>query len=229
MICGGGWQNRTSREQERGGASENVHTRVPTRTDEQLLTAYREGDSDALRQLIVRHQDDLLRFLIRLTGDRAAAEDVFQEAFLQVHISADTFDPTRRFKPWLFTIAANKARDYLRKKNRRQEVDLSAPVSRGGGDDGGQTFVDLMQIDIAPPAQGLEDAERDRLVQQAIDRMPHTLKEILLLAYFNRLSYAQIAEELDIPLGTVKSRLHAAVASFAKNWKQATEARQQAG
>ncbi len=168
--------------------------------------------------LIQRHQEDLLRFLVRLTGDRQAAEDVFQETFLQVHISADTFDATRRFKPWLFTIAANKARDMLRKRVRRQEVDLSAPVNRDP-DGGGQTFVDLMEVSVPSPGDGLQDQERDTLVQKAVDRMPQSLKEILLLAYFQKFSYAQIAEDLDIPLGTVKSRLHAAVASFAKHWQ----------
>lgn len=190
---------------------------VATRTDEQLLASYREGEVDAMRQLIIRHQDDLLRFLIRLCGDRQMAEDVFQEAFLQVHISADTFDTSRRFKPWLFTIAANKARDMLRKRSRRQEVDLAAPI--GSSDGGGTTLIDLLEIDLPSPAQGITDRERDDLVQRAIDLMPHPLKEILLLAYFNRLSYAQIAEELDIPLGTVKSRLHSAVATFARNWQ----------
>jgi RNA polymerase sigma-70 factor (ECF subfamily) len=190
------------------------------RTDEQLLQDYREGDTQAFRTLITRHQDDLLRFLVRLTGDRQAADDIFQETFLQVHISADTFDPARRFKPWLFTIAANKARDLLRKRVRRQEVDISAPVNRnGGGDSGGQTFVDLMEVDVPPPDEGLEARERDQQVQEAINRMPLSLREILLLAYFQRLSYAQIADELGIPLGTVKSRLHSAVASFARNWK----------
>ena len=191
---------------------------MSARNDEQLLEAYRDGDIPAFRTLIQRHQDDLLRFLVRLTGDRQTAEDVFQETFLQVHISADTFDATRRFKPWLFTIAANKARDMLRKKLRRQEVDLSAPVNRDPAE-GGQTFIDLMEVSIPPPDEGLQSQERDQLVQKAVDRMPQSLKEILLLAYFQRLSYAQIAEELDIPLGTVKSRLHSAVASFAKQWQ----------
>jgi RNA polymerase sigma-70 factor (ECF subfamily) len=191
---------------------------LPKRSDEQLLEDYRGGDLEAFRLLISRHHDDLLRFLIRLTGDRQAADDVFQEAFLQVHISADTFDPTRRFKPWLFTIAANKARDLLRKRVRRQEVDLSAPVGGNSSGGSGQTFVDLMEIDVPTPGQGLEARERDEMVQRAVDRMPAALKEILLLAYFQRLSYSQIAEELEIPLGTVKSRLHSAVAAFAKQW-----------
>src|ERR1044071_2422135 len=77
--------------------SRRRRTRYPSalskRTDEQLLEDYRGGDLEAFRLLIGRHHDDLLRFLIRLTGDRQAADDVFQEAFLQVHISADTFAP----------------------------------------------------------------------------------------------------------------------------------------
>lgn len=188
-----------------------------TRTDEQLLEAYRTGEAAAFRTLIERHQDELLRFLIRLTGSRSAAEDVFQETFLQVHLSADTFDATRRFRPWLFTIAANKARDHLRKRARRQTLDLSAPVP-GSDSRSGATFVDLMEVDIPPPDSAMDAAERDRMVQEAIDRLPWSLKEILLLAYFQRLSYAQIADELQIPLGTVKSRLHSAVASFARSW-----------
>lgn len=165
-----------------------------------------------------------MRFLTRLTGDRQMAEDVFQETFLQVHLSADTFDATRRFKPWLFTIAANKARDLLRKRSRRQTFELSAPLegSGNGGEGGGPAFVDLMEVDVPPPDGRMDDAERNALVQKAIDRMPWMLREILLLTYFQRLSYAQVAEELGIPLGTVKSRLHAAVAGFAKQWMEVT-------
>jgi RNA polymerase sigma-70 factor (ECF subfamily) len=196
--------------------------RVGQTTDEQLFERYRAGDTEAFRTLIERYHDDLYRFLYRLLGDRVAAEDVFQEAFLQVHVSAHSFDASRRFRPWLFTIAANKGRDYLRKKGRRQTMDLSAPVS---GDDGsrGATFVDLMKIDTPSPDAGLDKQETDRLVQAALGRMSPTLREILLLAYFQRLSYAQIAEDLGIPLGTVKSRLHAAVASFAGHFERVSK------
>jgi RNA polymerase sigma-70 factor (ECF subfamily) len=199
-------------------------------TDEQLLDRYRQGDEKAFRALIERYHDDLMRFLVRLTGDRQAAEDVFQETFLQVHLSADKFDPTRRFKPWLFTIAANKGRDMLRKKSRRQTMDLSAPVGGndgggggGAGDGNGVTFVDLMEIDVPAPDAALDAQERDQMVQQALGKLAHPLREILLLAYFQRLSYIQIAEELGIPLGTVKSRLHAAVAAFAKAWSTVSQ------
>ena len=74
-------------------------------------------------------------------------------------------------------------------------------------------------MDTEGPGDRLSDSERDDLVQQAVNALSPTLREILLLAYFQRLSYAQIADDLGIPLGTVKSRLHAAVAGFAKNWR----------
>jgi len=193
-------------------------------SDEHIFERYRAGEPEALRTLIERHHDDLLRFLTRLLGDRIAAEDVFQDAFLQVHISQDTFDTSRRFRPWLFTIAANKGRDYLRKKGRRRTVDLSAPV--GSGSDGREaTFMDLMEIDIPSPGDPMDNAERDTEVQLALDGLSPPLREILLLAYFQRLSYSQIADDLGIPLGTVKSRLHSAVASFARQWNLRTRAR----
>lgn len=192
---------------------------MPFPSDEVLFEQHRTGDANAMRSLIQRHQPELLRFLTRLMGDPAAADDVFQEAFLQAHLSSDTFDPTRRFRPWLFTIAANKARDHLRKKGRRRTLELSASVD--GSDDGSSgSFVDLMEVNVPAPSDGMEAAETSAMVQRALDRVPPLLREILLLAYFQRLSYVQVSDELGIPLGTVKSRLHAAVGSFAKQWKE---------
>ena len=82
-----------------------------------------------------------------------------------------------------------------------------------------------MEMDIPAPSASMLEDERDRLVQQVVDVLPDHHREILLLAYFQRLSYSQMAESLEIPIGTVKSRLHAAVALFAKHWKAAAEAR----
>ncbi|MEL7473798.1 MAG: sigma-70 family RNA polymerase sigma factor, partial [Planctomycetota bacterium] len=83
-------------------------------------------------------------------------------------------------------------------------------------------LVDLLEIDIPSPSSELEAEDLSRRVQQSLDTLTPTLREILLLAYFQKLSYLQIAEELGIPLGTVKSRLHSAVASFGRAWKQQT-------
>ena len=189
-------------------------------SDEEVFVLFREGDTAAYRTLIERYHDDLLRFLTRLVGDRAAAEDLFQETFLQVHQSADTFDATRRFRPWLFTIAANKGRDLLRKKGRRRTVELSDPIR---GSDRGTTLVDLMEVDVPSPDARVDLAERDRMVQDALAELGAPLKEVLLLGYFQRLSYQQIADDLGIPLGTVKSRMHAAVAAFARAWQRVSK------
>ena len=188
---------------------------IDPRTDEDLLADYLDGEVAAFRALVERYHDPLLRFLIRLSGGRAAAEDVFQETFLQVHQSAATFDGSKRFKPWLFTIAANKGRDALRRRQRRPAMSLSAGIDA----DSERSFVDLLEIDVPDVSERLDQQELAAAVQRAIDRLTPRLKEVLLLAYFQKLGYQQIAEVLGIPLGTVKSRLHAAVASFAKAWQ----------
>tara|TARA_X000000368_G_scaffold416564_1_gene410786 strand:- start:886 stop:1491 length:606 start_codon:yes stop_codon:yes gene_type:complete len=186
------------------------------RTDEELLSAHIEGDSSAFPDLMERYKNDLLHFLIRFVGSQAAAEDVFQDAFLQVHISAETFDPNRRFKPWLFTIAANKGRDWHRKYSKRTVMSLSQEV---GGDGDGARFVDLMESNQELPDAKLLDSEQIDSVRNAVDELPSHLREILLLSYFQQMSYLQIAESLQIPLGTVKSRLHSAVAAFSAAWQ----------
>ncbi|MDY7109670.1 MAG: sigma-70 family RNA polymerase sigma factor [Planctomycetota bacterium] len=202
----------------RRGRPTSTERPVHDESDESLLAAYLRGDRSAFRVLIDRYRDELVHFLTRFLGTRAAAEDVFQETFLQVHLSGDRFDPQRRFKPWLFTIAANKARDYHRKHGRRGALSLSASID---GDEAGQRFVDLMEADLPSPDTPVLDAERSRLVKSVVDSMPPHLREILLLSYFQRLSYNQIADALEIPLGTVKSRLHTAVAAFARAWMAA--------
>ena len=188
---------------------------TPKVSDEQLIDRYRVGETQAFEALIQRYRQELFHFLIRFAGNRAAAEDVFQETFLQVHLSIETFDTSRRFKPWLFTIAANKARDYLRRMARHHAAPLSAPV----GEADGQTFADFLEADLPQPGDAMEDAEMADRVRQAVEQMPDHLREILLLSYFQKFSYNQIAEVLGIPLGTVKSRLHAAVGTFAQKWK----------
>lgn len=187
------------------------------RSDELLLHSYLQGDRAAFEELIGRYRDEMLHFLMRFLGSRAAAEDVFQETFLQIHLSANTFDIERRFKPWLFTIATNKARDYHRKHRRRTTLSLDASA---GDPQDSVGFVDLLDADLPTPDSPIVDSERSRLVKQVVDELPPHFREILLLAYFQRMSYGQIAGALDIPLGTVKSRLHSAVGAFGDAWRR---------
>lgn len=187
------------------------------RTDEQLLDDYRHGDKSSFASLVNRYQRELYHFLVRFLGNRASAEDVFQETFLQVHQSADQFDPQRRFRPWLFTIAANKARDLIRSQARRPANPLQATISPNDEESG--EFIDLMSSTAELPGEPMEKQELQRQVQETVTTMPEHLREILLLSYFHQFPYRQISEILDIPLGTVKSRLHAAVAHFADRWR----------
>jgi RNA polymerase sigma-70 factor (ECF subfamily) len=174
-------------------------------------------------QLVERYQRELFHFLVRFLGDRAAAEDVFQETFLQVHQSAEQFDPQRRFRPWLFTIAANKARDLMRSQARRPTNPLQASISPGDEESG--QFIDLMEASAPMPSEPMEQEELQRLVQGTVMGMPEHLREILLLSYFHQFPYKQISDILQIPLGTVKSRLHAAVAYFADRWRAQNESK----
>lgn len=205
------------REASDAGSIDPSHFAREDRTDEQLLADYRGDDKPAFAHLVSRYQRELYHFLVRFLGNRAAAEDVFQETFLQVHQSAEQFDLQRRFRPWLFTIAANKARDLIRSQARRPTSPLQASVNPGESDSG--EFIDLMQSAASMPSEPMERQELQQQVQQTVQGMPEHLREILLLSYFHQFPYKQISEILDIPLGTVKSRLHAAVAHFADRWR----------
>lgn len=185
-------------------------------TDEQLLANYTRGDHAAFAELVRRYQQELFAFLQRFVGDAATAEDLFQETFVQVHRNAESFDPERRFRPWLFTIAANKARDYLRSAGRRTTQSLDNVT---GSDEEATTFLDLMQSSAPPPVSELVAAEDIAKVQEVLKAMPAIYREVLVLSYFHRFAYKEMADMLGVPLGTVKSRLHAALAYFAKAWK----------
>jgi RNA polymerase sigma-70 factor (ECF subfamily) len=185
-------------------------------SDEELLARHARGEPNHFQILVQRYSGELYRFLARFTGSRVMADDVVQETFLQVHLAASSFDPSRRFKPWLFTIAANKARDMLRSKARKPEIPLDATI-RDSEDS--QTFRAFLADQASGPPERLEASEERALVRQVVDQMPSNLREVLILGYFQRFPYQEIADVLGIPLGTVKSRLHAAVAYFARAYR----------
>ncbi len=190
-------------------------------TDEQLLAEYVGGDAASFELLVRRYARDLFQFALRFTGHSVAAEDVVQETLLQLHSSAAKFDPKRRLKPWLFTIAANKARDQIRRRTRKREVPIDAYID--GQSDASQRFIDLFAADTEPGDVHLASDEKRQVVKDVVDTLPQKLREVLVLAYYHRFPYREIAEVLDIPLGTVKSRLHAAVAQFAGQYEEATQ------
>jgi len=194
-------------------------TSQPVSRDEELVASFRSGEKQAFNALVLRYQRELFHFLVRFMGNRADAEDVFQETWVQVCRSAENFDPTRRFRPWLFTIAANKGRDFLRNRTRKSAVPLHAEIDPNAEDTG--TFEELMEDDTPPVDRSLIEQENQAVVQRVIATMPGHLRELLALSYFHRFPYKQIAEIMDVPLGTVKSRLHAAVKEFGDRYSAA--------
>jgi len=193
---------------------------VDQRSDEQLLADYLSGTASAFDCLVARYTKELFAFLCRFVADPSAAEDLIQETFVQVHLAASSFDPARSFRPWLYTIAANKARDHLRSRSRRQEYSLDA----GGPGEEAPAPSQTLPADETPLSDILDGDEQRAAVRQLVSQMPEHLRLILTLGYYQQLPYAEIAEILGIPVGTVKSRLHAAVNYFARLWRSHMEA-----
>jgi RNA polymerase sigma-70 factor (ECF subfamily) len=188
-------------------------------TDAELFALYAAGEETAFREIVSRYKNSLYAFLRHFLNQQDLIEDVFQETFLQLFTSRDSFDTERPLRPWLFTIAANKAKDALRKQQRTAAATIGtlADSQEMSFDD----VLDTLTSDDTMPYEELEDGEIASQVRQVIADMPENLREILILAYFNKFSYKQMAQILSIPIGTVKSRLHTAVGRFTKDWKTA--------
>ena len=190
---------------------------LENQTDAELLNSYAAGDQAAFSIIVTRYKDGLCAFLKKFLNRQDLIEDVFQETFLQLFTSRESFDPARPLRPWLFTIAANKAKDALRKQQRTAAISIGAIANSDE-----MSFDDALNTitsDNVVPYDHLERDEIAVLVRGVIADIPENLREILILAYFNKFSYKQMSQILSIPIGTVKSRLHTAVARFAKDWK----------
>ena len=187
--------------------------------DSELLVRYMAGDEDAFQELVNRYKNSLYAFLKRFLNRQDLVEDVFQETFLQLYMSKESFDTTRPLRPWLFTIAANKAKDALRKMQRGASMELG--VIADAGDVSIDDVVNLLTSYKITPDEEVSKDETAQRVREIIANMPEKLRGILILAYFEQFSYKQMAEILSIPIGTVKSRLHTAVVYFTKKWKAA--------
>ena len=181
-------------------------------SDEDLLLEYRSvGDRRAFDELVHRYERELYNYLRRYLGDAEMAEDAFQGTFLQVHLKCDRFEPGRRVRPWLYTVATNQAIDAQRRDRRHRMVSLDRRCVGKGENDSAGSLVELLDGEHASPAEQVESAEQAREVRRAVEQLPESLREVLLLVYYQGLKYREAADVLSIPVGTVKSRLHAAI------------------
>lgn len=188
--------------------------------EQELLKRYIAGDKEAFQQLVQIYKDPLYAFLRRFLNQQQLVEETFQETFLQLYRSRHSFESGKPLRPWLFTIAANKARDALRKQQRHETVSIGT-MSDSADLSINDVVNSLTSYEITPYEEA-EKTERAETVRKIIAEMPDNLKEILILAYFEQFSYKQMAEILSIPIGTVKSRLHTAIVYFTKKWKSST-------
>jgi RNA polymerase sigma-70 factor (ECF subfamily) len=189
-------------------------------SDEELLLVYRDsGETEAFETLVERYERELYSYLRRYVGGEAAAEDIFQQTFLQVHLKCGQFEEERRFRPWLYTIATNQAIDYQRRNKRHRLVSLDRG-HRASDDRNGNLGETLVAGSVEPDAE-LDAAEQHEAVRKAVADLPEQYKQVVLLVYFQGMKYREAAEVLDIPVGTVKSRLHAAITKLSSDWPQA--------
>ena len=187
--------------------------------DMELLKRYAAGEEGAFQELVSQYKDGLYAFLRRFLNQSDLVDDVFQETFMQLYVSRDSFDLSRPLRPWLFTIAANKAKDALRRMQHQESAHLGDMFNNDE-----HTIEDVLNTfehDSRMPYDNLIRDETAESVKKVIRKMPAKLREIILLAYFHKFSYAEISKVLGIPVGTVKSRLHTAVGRFAEDWETA--------
>jgi RNA polymerase sigma-70 factor (ECF subfamily) len=192
-------------------------------TDEELLLEYRLTGSPApFEALVKRYERELYNYLRRFLNNQVLAEDAFQATFLQVHLKCNLFDADRKVRPWLYTVATNQAIDIQRRNRRHRLVSLDRP-NRVQHDELG-SLVDMLASREVDPGDGVEQNERKEWVRGAVAALPEQLRSAVRLVYFRGMKYREAADELSVPVGTVKSRLHAAVKRLGEAWKDAQSA-----
>lgn len=170
--------------------------------------------------MVHRYEGELFGYLNRYLRNRELAEDTFQTTFMTVYQKAETFEEGKRFKPWLYAIATNQAIDASRKRKRRQTISLENEWGSGESSAKAGSLRDVLESNGEKPDSLAMMDEKKVQVRKAIDTLPENLRQVLLLAYFHEFKYQEISEVLEIPLGTVKSRLHAALEKFQQSWEQ---------
>ena len=189
-------------------------------SDESLVAQYRQsGDRGLFETLMRRYEREIYSYLRRYIGNAEMAEDAFQGTFLQVHLKCHQFDPARRFRPWLYAIATNQAIDVQRRNKRHRMVSLDRSSS-GEKDDRSTSWSEKLIGDSPDPHRAASDQENSRWIHESVASLGESMQQVIQLVYYQGLKYREAAEVLGIPVGTVKSRLHAAVQRLGLHWDE---------
>jgi RNA polymerase sigma-70 factor (ECF subfamily) len=162
----------------------------------------KKGDQDAFGEIVEIFKDKIFQLVYRMTGNAHEAEDVAQEAFIRAYININSYDINRKFSTWLYRIATNLTIDRIRKK--KPDYYLDAEVA---GTDG-LTMYSQVAADIALPEEEVESMELQGEIQKQILKLPDKYRSVIVLKYIDELSLNEISEILEIPVGTVKTRIH---------------------
>lgn len=188
-------------------------------TDEELIRAFVEqSDRTSFETLVKRYQHEIYNYLRRYLGDEAMAEDAFQTTFVQVFQKAQQFDTSRKFRPWLYGVATHQAIDLKRRNKRRvhQSLDVQATNSDSRESTQAANIADYRQSTVDP----LEQAELRTRIEAAIDEVGEPGRSALELVYLQSMPYRDAAEVLNVPVGTVKSRVHSAIRKLSEIWQR---------
>jgi RNA polymerase sigma-70 factor (ECF subfamily) len=190
-----------------GHSSERAGGRL---SDEELFRRVREGQLESLGALVERYERSLFALLFQLTGgNRARAEDFFQETFLRAVRARGTFEDGKAFRPWLTTIALNLVRDEGRKRKVQAEISLGGPGEQGRQEEReNESQGEQLAARGDSPSQALERRDEQARIQAALAKLPETEREVVLFHFYQGLTLAETAEVLKAPVGTIKSRLH---------------------
>ncbi len=166
---------------------------VPISNEVELITRAQGGERGAFNELVRLHAQGVMNVIYRMCGDAQIAEDAAQETFIQAWLHLSTYRPQTSLRSWLYRIAVNAATDMLRKEKRILPNALED--------------LHLQDPQLGPEALFFQE-ERTALVQKAILSLPEASRTVLVMREYEGLSYQEIAETLNIPLGTVMSRLN---------------------
>ena len=169
-------------------------------SDEILIKKFQDGDVGAYNQLVFRFKDRLLNFIYRFVNDLDLAEDLVQDTLLKLYTHKDSYREIAKFSTWLYTIAANLARTELRKKKRRKTFSVTE-LSRED-----REFI-IVSSDV-DPSEDLSSQDFEKNIQLALAELPDDFKTIIILRDIQELSYDEISKIVEVPLGTVKSRIN---------------------
>jgi len=161
-----------------------------------------KGDQNAFADIVSLYQHKLYQVCYRMLGNKQESEDIAQEAFVRAYMNLHTFDQKRKFSTWLYRIATNLCIDRIRKK--KPDYYLDAEVAGTEGLD----MYSQIAADEKLPEEQLEQMELQDRIQYEIGRLPDKYRSVIVLKYIEELSLQEISEILDMPLGTVKTRIH---------------------